>query len=326
MPADSNEVRWILGFDGWCLSCTALARQLEALSDGRLTARSLREPEVQAWRAQTLGADAPWTPALFAVGDGRVRAWRRLGMAWRLSRLLGPGKMWQIARLLGESGVSTDGATNPARRQFVKTVGGAAFGLAILQGIKAFNPLPAAGAGETTIKLADARTRDRMLKKAGKDDGVRLLSARLHKDGFGVSKAPSVFVAQEGGQALRTAVVTEYSAAGGMTATLGFSVEPDGQSLAQALVAKDGELSHGLRVNNAGAVEIITPGVVAASTNCNLCKGICNFGGCGLGCFTVSILFCGIGAPICSTICRALCSLGADVPCDVACTQLGYCP
>jgi len=178
---------------------------------------------------------------------------------------------------------------------------------------------------ETTIKLADTQTREEMLKQASKDDGNRLLSARLRKDGFKVTKEPSVFVAEDGGQALRTAVITEYGAAGGMTATLGFSVEPQGQTLAQVLVAKDGELRYGLRVNNAGAVETITP-VAAASVNCGLCTTICNFGGCGLGCFTVSIIVCGPGSFICSQICNAICRLGADVPCTTACTQLGYCP
>lgn len=108
---------------------------------GRLSARNLREPEVQAWLTRTLGAGAPWTPTLFAVTGEQVRAWRRLGMAWQLSRLLGPARMWRIARVLGEDSTSTDAAPNPGRRRFLRTVGGAALGLAVLSGTKALVPL-----------------------------------------------------------------------------------------------------------------------------------------------------------------------------------------
>jgi predicted DCC family thiol-disulfide oxidoreductase YuxK len=39
--------RWLL-YDSGCSVCAALAREVEALSGGRLGVRSLRDPEVQA--------------------------------------------------------------------------------------------------------------------------------------------------------------------------------------------------------------------------------------------------------------------------------------
>jgi len=56
-----------------------LRRSLRALpragraGGGRLLARSLRDPEVAAWRERLLGAGAPWEPVLFAV-EGRKRS------------------------------------------------------------------------------------------------------------------------------------------------------------------------------------------------------------------------------------------------------------
>lgn len=45
-----GKMHYCLGFDGDCATCTKMAHDLEALSAGRLTARNLRDPEVQGWR------------------------------------------------------------------------------------------------------------------------------------------------------------------------------------------------------------------------------------------------------------------------------------
>jgi len=143
-----DNTRWVLGFDGGCLSCTDMARQIEILSGGRLTARSLRDPEVAEWRRRTLGEQGPWTPMLFSVSGTRVRAWRGSGMALRLTRLLGPASMGRIAFLLGKRGAAFEPAPNPARRQFVRTAAGAALGLALLAGRKGLDPSSAVAAGQ----------------------------------------------------------------------------------------------------------------------------------------------------------------------------------
>lgn len=109
--------RWVLGFDAGCTTCNGLARRIEDLAAGGLTVQGLRDPDVRAWRQQVFGAEASWTPTLFAVTDTTVRAWTGPGMIWRVVRLLGPGKAWHILRALAT-------LPDPARRHFLKLVGG----------------------------------------------------------------------------------------------------------------------------------------------------------------------------------------------------------
>lgn len=334
--SDSNKgTRWVLGFDGGCLACTTLARQVEALSAGKLTARNLREPEVREWRARTLGADAAGTPTLFAVADGRVRAWRGLGMAWQLNQLLGPSKLVQIARLLGEDSASAGAAPDQGRRRFLRTVGGAALGLTMLTGVKALGPLAAVAAGEDplTVEVADEKTRARMLKRAERDEQMRLLIGHLQTDGFSPSAAPNVLVARQRGRIVRTMVAVDYdSRVAGRAAALVYGLEADDRDWADAIVSRDGELEYILFVGDGGTVETVKPGEVVAplsTASCNFCQALCNIGGCGLGCFAATALVCA-GNPVCiainSYICRQLCALGSGVPCSYGCLQIGACP
>ncbi len=70
--------RWLL-YDAGCSVCAALAREVEALSGGRLRVRSLRDPEVQAlldrarpgWR---------WEPMLVEVEGERMQVLAGLSM------------------------------------------------------------------------------------------------------------------------------------------------------------------------------------------------------------------------------------------------------
>ncbi|GBD08622.1 hypothetical protein HRbin22_00863 [Candidatus Thermoflexus japonica] len=78
--------RWLL-YDGGCVVCAALAREVEALSAGRLGVRSLREPEIQAlldrirpgWR---------WEPMLLEVEGERVQVFTGLTMRAHLTPIL----------------------------------------------------------------------------------------------------------------------------------------------------------------------------------------------------------------------------------------------
>ncbi|HXF69103.1 MAG TPA: hypothetical protein VNK89_04805 [Thermoflexus sp.] len=65
------------------MACAALAREVEALSGGRLGVRSLREPEVQA----LLDRARPgwqWEPMLLEVEGERVRVYAGLALRARL--------------------------------------------------------------------------------------------------------------------------------------------------------------------------------------------------------------------------------------------------
>lgn len=328
MANSSSTVRWVLGFDGGCIACTDLARRIEALSEGRLTARHLREPEVHRWRMQTLGVDAPWTPTLFAVAEGRVRAWRRLGMAWQLGRLLGPAKMWRIARLLGESGAPADAAPDPGRRRFLRTVGGAALGLAVLSGTKALTPLAAGAQGEQiTAEPADARTREKMLKQARSDKRVRKLHERLLADGFRSAGEPVVVIGRQGGAVLRTVVVAKYvGAKEGETASVAFGMENAGDTWAHAMVRQNGIPTRALIITSSGEIEVVkAEDVVAPAINwyCVVCSALCG-GLCGLDCVIACAVICGLN-PLCGFVCAGICGAVCGGGCAIGCEQLGYC-
>lgn len=255
-------------------------------------------------------------------------------MAWQLGRLLGPAKMWQIARLLGASGVPADAAPDPGRRRFLRTVGGAALGLAVLSGTKALTPL-VAGAQESqiTIEPADAKTREKLLKQARSDKRVRKLNERLLADGFTPSGEPRVFVGRQNGRILRTVATTPYTGAtAGLTADLQFGLEPDGQQWTQAPVVQQGQPTRVeiLWVTDSGAVEVRRPGEVTPQVlgidGCAVCRGFLYIGACGIGCATASVILCGPLAVGCFGICAALCGVNGGPPSEYTCTYLGYCP
>lgn len=133
-----GKMHYFLGFDGDCATCTKMAHDLEALSAGRLTARNLRDPEVQGWRERALGPDAPWTPTLFRVDGDKVRAWTGRGMARELVRVLGPRRAFQAMRLFDD--VSMPATTS--RRAFLRKLGTAA----AMGSLLAFGKLPSVAA------------------------------------------------------------------------------------------------------------------------------------------------------------------------------------
>jgi len=70
-------------YDAGCSPCAALAREVEALSEGRLRVRSLREPEVQA-RLDRIRPGWRWGPMLLEEEGERVRVYTGLVMRARL--------------------------------------------------------------------------------------------------------------------------------------------------------------------------------------------------------------------------------------------------
>jgi hypothetical protein len=89
--------RYLL-FDGGCSVCAALAREVEALSGGRLGVRSLREPEVQAMRNQA-HPNWRWEPMLVEIEGERVRVLAGLSLRARLVQVLGPAQALRVTQL-----------------------------------------------------------------------------------------------------------------------------------------------------------------------------------------------------------------------------------
>lgn len=162
----SGTKRLVLGFDAGCLACSELARRIEEQVGEKLEIRSLRNPQVREWRERALGDDAPWAPTLIEVKEPtEVRAWTGRSMALPLGRLLGPARTWRVMQVIGEMGAASvserlgDGpagalARTVNRRQFLKGVGGAVGGAAILTGI-GWVPLVSNG-----VSPAQAQTRN----------------------------------------------------------------------------------------------------------------------------------------------------------------------
>ncbi|MDT7885309.1 MAG: hypothetical protein RQ891_10715 [Thermoflexus sp.] len=94
--------RYLL-FDSGCAVCTALAREVEALSGGRLGVRSLREPEVQALLNQA-HPNWRWEPMLLEIEGEQIRVFTGLAMRWRLVQVLGPARAWRVAQAVARFG------------------------------------------------------------------------------------------------------------------------------------------------------------------------------------------------------------------------------
>ncbi len=131
----------VLGFDGGCATCSDLAERISEKVGGRLGVRSLHHPQVEHWREQALGKDAPWAPTLFEISGNRVvRAWTGWQMGVSLTRFLGPSDTWKIMQVLGGATGQTE--TNGQRKakgtfsrsQFLKGVSGVTAAVSIMTG------------------------------------------------------------------------------------------------------------------------------------------------------------------------------------------------
>ncbi|GBC78604.1 hypothetical protein HRbin08_02100 [bacterium HR08] len=125
--------RYLL-YDSGCSVCAALAREVEALSAGRLGVRSLREPEVQAmlnrakpgWR---------WEPMLLEIEGERIRVFTGLAMRMRLLQLLGPARALRVAQAVARFGGPVLGV-DWGRRDFLRRALGALAGWITVRGLK----------------------------------------------------------------------------------------------------------------------------------------------------------------------------------------------
>lgn len=164
--------RLVLGFDAGCTMCSDLAQRIEERVGDKLEVRSLHDPQMEHWRTQTLGENAPWAPTLVEVGGKKVKAWTGIGLGLRLSRSIGPLATWQIMQILGELVTSvSDTANTPfskaavgmSRGQFLKGVGGAAIALSVLHTTAALSH-PASVRAPSSGTLAQRREVEKIVR------------------------------------------------------------------------------------------------------------------------------------------------------------------
>lgn len=133
--------RMVLAFDASCATCRAVSERVQSATAGKLETRGLGDPEVAAWRQESMD-NPPWEPTLLRVGaGGRVRAWTGLGMVRPLIRHLGLKHAVRVMRELGAlrqewSDLGADRARprTLTRRSIVQVGMGAVVGAGILTG------------------------------------------------------------------------------------------------------------------------------------------------------------------------------------------------
>lgn len=180
--------RLVLGFDGGCSSCLDLARRVEGAVGEKLEVQNLRVPELQAWRKEALGEDAPWAPTLFEVKGGKVlRAWIGWRMGLALTRFLGLRDTWKVMQALGEMNAAPEPDANGSlvaraaggmsRGQFLKGVGGAAVAMSVLSTTGNF--VSSASASSTTLQGDEL---ERVIRAvAGRADSVNVMGDAISR-------------------------------------------------------------------------------------------------------------------------------------------------
>ena len=183
----SGNRRLVLGFDADCAECGALAGWIEDQVGERLIIRDLKDPEVLAWRKESLGEDATWAPTLFEIRDNTVRAWTSWRIGWVLSRKLGAVNTWRVIRALGEAGAASKSEAPPfaevlTRGQFLKGVGGVALATSVMTAGVGF--VPGAYAAERGARfVAQAEQTRREVAKMSRAISLMEQHMRTNKDG-----------------------------------------------------------------------------------------------------------------------------------------------
>lgn len=180
-----NATRLVLGFDGGCLSCSMLAEHIKEQVGDKLEIKSLRDPQVQGWRKETLGEDAPWAPTLVEVhGEEASRAWTGLRMGAALTRRLGPADTWRVMQAIGEMRPTKESLIPGgfSRGQFLTGVGGAALAMTMLSGTGKLARPAAAHGDHREFKGSDLV--DRARNKSDAQDVVNIVQASAIDDNW----------------------------------------------------------------------------------------------------------------------------------------------
>lgn len=97
-----SSPRWIIAFDASCGACREISAIVSHACASRLEVLPLTHRDVQRWRAEALGADAPWAPTLLRLTGGQAHAWTGPRMTLPLLRRLGLRSAFRVVSALGE--------------------------------------------------------------------------------------------------------------------------------------------------------------------------------------------------------------------------------
>ncbi len=123
--------RYLL-FDAGCKETSESAEAINKEAEGKLTVRSLRDPETKA----LLDRERPgwkWEPMLVEEKGDKVRIYAGRAISRRLLLVLGPRRAWTILQLVTENRLPQfTSAKNIGRRNFLRVAGAAAVSMAAL--------------------------------------------------------------------------------------------------------------------------------------------------------------------------------------------------
>jgi hypothetical protein len=99
---DYSTTRWILAFNASCGMCRAISERIAQTCDGKLEVLPLTNANVERWREQALGPQAPWLPTLLRITENAtdVQAWTGPAMGLRLVQRLGLQSTMQVLAAL----------------------------------------------------------------------------------------------------------------------------------------------------------------------------------------------------------------------------------
>ncbi|QYJ16271.1 hypothetical protein Rxycam_02104 [Rubrobacter xylanophilus DSM 9941] len=196
--------RLVLGYDGGCGACSALVQRIEEAVGDKLEVRSLHEPQVEHWREQALGSDAPWAPTLIEVSGDKARAWTGVWMGPALARRLGPAATWRVMQALGEAGTPSTGVASMeesggiSRGQFLKGLTGGLVALSVLpagqalasgkEAVNASGVTRVSSRSAAVARLKRSRAVNTAADKFGSPDWSGVTRAK-YKDKDGVERA-----------------------------------------------------------------------------------------------------------------------------------------
>lgn len=130
---DPSRDSWLLGYDGDCGICQALAADIVGIAGDRIGVVSLRSRDAAEWFRDHFGPEAELKPTLFRVRGEVVDAWAGPAMMVRLTTVIGPRRAWMLAERLGDGQVSRlpDSTDAVTRRSLIAGAAGIAAALAI---------------------------------------------------------------------------------------------------------------------------------------------------------------------------------------------------
>lgn len=351
--ARSDRTEWILGFDGGCSLCSGLAREVEEVTQGRLSLIDLNSDDARRFSREAADDIKTFAPTLFRIGQGRTRAYQGARMTIELARVLGLRHALKLSKVVGEQTVNPDVIENESRRRLVKAaVSSGVAGLLIAQGR---TPVLAALSGDRErarlhaadngwrIAGASASDEAALIGKWRSSTEPQLVDAVAEQDLTAAGELQFITVSYMGAPVRSVAFQTFHNQDKAWGVFL--SREISGAWLEHAVEFRGTEAPEVYRANGRTGLAKVSGSELAAMrqeqegaqpeawpswpSRCSVCNNTCwalvsggvayNVTGCIVACTAASG---GIGAPLCAGVCVTLGALGIGALNSLGCSNV----